>query len=66
MFQGRGRLGDTTPTPPGFTQNFLTGAEVGHSPSAGITATEGVFTNFSGAFSSANMEPDAGDSCGAL
>lgn len=55
MFKGRGRLGDATATTPNYTQNFLTAAEVWQSPSAGITATEGVFSNISGAFSSANI-----------
>lgn len=54
MFRGRGRLGDTTTTP-SFTQSFLTAAEVWQNPSAGIMATEGVFSNPSGAFSSTSL-----------
>lgn len=45
----------TTTTPPTFTSSFLTSAEAWQTPSAGITATEGVFSNLSTAFSSSNI-----------
>lgn len=56
MFQGRGRLGDTTSTPPAAsTGGFLQGAELWQTPGAAFTAAQGVFTNASSAFNSANL-----------
>lgn len=62
MFRGRGRLGDAAPaaTPPSFAQNFLTSAEVWQSPSAGITAAEGIFSNPSTAFSGTSLATTLG------
>ena len=47
---GHGRLGDTAT--PG---TFATGAELWTTPSAAFTAAQGILTNASSAFSSANL-----------